>query len=370
MGFVPERLKDIRIKHGHTTEDLARQCNKTKQAISKYETGQATPSEDVLKKIVEVYSLSAGYLTKENILPEEKSAVFYRRTKRTPDRVFENVQINLKWLYEIIVAAGELYPLPLATLSFLEDYSSAEEKAQVLREAWGLGMEPIDDLGAVIEQHGFYLFTAKMEEAKVDGYSQLIGGYPIIILNQDRGSIARKCFSLAHEVAHLVMHAREKFDGNQQKEEQADEFAGCFLMPEAALRRDMQDIIRINAETMKMLGEKWHVSPQAVVERCFMLNLLGKNTEESKAHRQSLLQKLNRKADYVPQEVRFCSLENVLRRIDSDEEMREKFLGKVCLPIYEIQNVCQLSSIFEKGTEQAENVEDMDGIQLSLPLER
>ncbi len=366
MGFSPERLKDIRIKHGHTTAFLAEKCNVSKQAVSKYETGQAIPSADVLRLIVEVYALPAGYLTKENMLPAERTDVFYRKNDRTPNKELEGVRVRLKWLYEILMAAGQIYPLQPVKIPFLGNFMLMEEKAQALRRVWGLGDGPIDDLAVTLEKNGFYLFTARMGDVKIDGYSQLIGRYPIIILNQDRGSLARKNFSLAHELGHLIMHIYEKFDGEQEKEEQADEFAGCFLLPEITFRKDVQDLMRINAESVKVLGQKWHVSPHAVVERCFKLNMLGKNPEESNAHRQSLLQRFNKKDYYMAEEMKICSLQNILLKIDADRYMRREFLDSVRLPVREIQDLCQIPMIFGEDMGATENVDDMDGIQLSL----
>lgn len=366
MSFIPERLREVRIRNGHTTDALAKQCGVTKQVVSKYETGQTIPSANVLQKIVEYYDLPVSYLVKENILPAERSAVFYRVKARMSQRELDSVQVSLKWLYEIITAVREIQPLLPAVIPFVGNCLTTEEKAQAVRRAWGLDMGPIDDLADVLKRQGIHLFTAQMKDAKIDGYSQLIGKEPIIILNQDRGSLARKNFSLAHEVGHLMLHVNDEFDGSQEREDQADEFAGCFLLPEITFRREAGRLMRINAENIKILSKRWHVSPQAVVERCFKLNMLGDNLEEAMAHRQMLFRKLNPKGIFETQKVRICSLENALRKIDSDEQMRTEFLDRVCLPVHEIQNLCQLPGIFEKGSGVSGSVDDMDGVQLSF----
>lgn len=232
MGFIPERLREVRIRNGHTTDVLAKKCGVSKQVVSKYETGQTIPSAEVLQKIVECYDLPVAYLVKENILPAKTSDIFYRKKERSTKRELESVRVSLKWLYEIIVAAKEHLLLPSATIPTVGDCLTMEEKAQAIRKAWGMDMRPITDLADVLNRQGFYLFTSYMDDAKVDGYSQVIGKEAIIILNQDRGSLARKNFSLAHEIGHLILHANKEFDGSQKMEDQADEFAGCFLMPE------------------------------------------------------------------------------------------------------------------------------------------
>lgn len=366
MGFSPERLKDIRVLNGYTVEAVAEQLGVTKQAVSKYETGQAIPSADVLTKIITLFSLPTGYLTKDEVLPKKQSAIFYRRNQRTPNRELEKAKVNLKWFYEMIEASKEVCTVPSLDIPHFPEAFSIEEKAQKLREFWGIGEQPINDMAVLLERHGFYLFTISLENRKIDGYSQFIGEFPIIILNLNKGSKARKNFSLAHELGHLILHSEIDEINSDKMEEEADVFAGCFLMPQSALEKD---IIRIDAENFVALGEKWHVSPQAVLERCGELGLLEQNQGERKAHMAYLYQKLNKmKNYYVAEEKNVCSLKKILETIDAADDKRGKFLNKLCFPVQEIQRLCQMPTIFENyiKIEKVENAGDIDGVQLSF----
>lgn len=364
MGFYSERLRDIRISYGYTVEYLATQLGISKQAVSKYENGHSIPSEDVLNKIIALFSLPTGYLAKPEILFAQQSSIFYRRQKKTSVREVEEAKVFLKWYYEIVFNVKNFLPLPTSKLPIFNKNLSIEGKAQALRNLWNLGKKPINDLSATLEEQGFYIFTLPLDGVQVDGYSQLLGDYALIVLNQNKGSQERKNFSLAHELGHLILHAEEDFDGSEQKEREADEFAACFLMPTESFSKD---ILRANPETFMALGEKWRVSPHAAVERGYKLGLLGRNEEENRAHRDSILKRLNKRKNYYsPEVVDTCSIKADLEKIDADDHMREAFLQNLCLPIREIQKLCQHPTIFQNAQEKLENASELVGVQLSF----
>lgn len=345
MKFVPERLRDIRILKHYTVEDLADRLGITKQAVSKYETGRTIPSTDILNRILEVFSLPPGYLTKEDILPRDMSAVFYRKNNRTASKAIDEAQVVLKWYYEMIMAGKSVLTAPVLNVPCFSGDLRIEEKAQELRRFWHIDEQPVADMSCLLEENGFYIFTAKMGNDKIDGYSQLIGDCPVIVLNDNKGSRERKNFSLAHELGHLVLHTEAGFDGSDQLEKEADCFAASFLMPEEAFSKD---IIRKDADAFIELGKRWHVSPQAAVERCGRLGLLGENPEITQARKARLYQYFNKiKNYYLPKMSSFCSLKTVFEKIDADEVLRTEFMRKLCFPISEIQELCQMPAIFE-----------------------
>lgn len=363
MKFLPERLRDIRILKGYTVEYVASQLGVTKQAVSKYETGRMIPSSDVLNRIADFFSLPQSYLTKEEMLPDKRSLIFYRKNNRTPNREIEEAQVTLKWFYEMIDACNEyITPLRIPDLS---EKMTIEEKAYAVRKFWNIGEQPIEDLSFLLKNNGFYIFTTKMGNDKIDGYSQLIGEYPIIVLNESRGNKERKNFSLAHELAHLILHVNSTTESDESMEKQADLFAACFLMPETEFSKE---VVRKDADAFIALGERWHVSPQAAVERCDRLGLSEGNQEVKRAHKEYLLQRLNKRKDYfIPEENHVCGLAEIFETIDSDAEKRDAFMRRLCFPVSEVQRLCHMDTVFEAcNVKKEENAADMDGVQLSF----
>lgn len=364
MGFSPERLRDIRIKYGYTVEELATQLGISKQAVSKYENGLAIPSVGVLNKLIALFSLPVGYLGKTEILPTQSSSIFYRRHKKTSKKEVEIARVTLKWYFEMIYAIREFLSVPVSYIPEFDKNLSIEEKAKALRNSWKLGIMPINDLASLLERQGFYLLALQLDGVQTDAYSQRMQEYALIVLNQNKGTRERKNFSLAHELGHLVLHTGEEFAGSEKKEREADEFAACFLMPTESFSND---IVLETPNAFVELGEKWHVSPQAAVERSYRLGLLGRNEEENRAHRESLLGRLGkRKNFYFSEDIDLCSIRGYLERIDADKYMREEFLQKLCFPIREIQRLCRDSNIFQNIQERLEDPYELEGVQLSF----
>ena len=365
--MIAERLRQIRILNHYTVEDVATCIGVTKQAVSKYETGRAVPSSDILTRIIDYYELPAGYLQKSVEEDVECSELFYRRGQRTSKRELEDAQIRLKWYYEILLACNETVSVPAVDLPHFEEDWSIKKKADVLRMHWGLQHDPITNIAEIMTTHGIQLFTATLMNTEIDGYSQIVGEYPIIILNQSKGSRARKNFSLAHELGHLLLHCGKKLADGAQLEAEADCFAAEFLMPEEELRRD---IIQINTESLRMLGDKWHVSPQSVLERCIRLGYLEQQEEVRRAHKQYLLRKLNESKNYyVPEEEPVCSIRQALKDIDEDEVEREKFLKSVCFPIPMMRQFFQMPGLFEQWENKSDSADELEGVQLTLQFE-
>lgn len=363
MSLLSVRLKQVRILNHYSMEEVAQHIGVTKQSISKYETGSAFPIDEILEKLVDFYELPAGYLAKPERASEKRSPLFYRKNKRTSQRELEEVQICVVWYYEMLIACREFCDMPIPNLPYVEKDLSIEEKVQALRKHWGIPYGPIKNLAELLTRNGIYIFTAVLENEKIDGYSQIIDDYPIIILNQSKGSKARKNFSLAHELGHLVLHCGGENCGSELMEDEANEFAACFLMPEKELR---ENIIHVNAENLRSLAVKWGVSPQAILERCWKLGMLGEG-EIGQARRQYLLQRLNRmKNFYVPEDEDICSIKTVIEDIDSDDMKREMFMRAVCLPLPMMRKLLQMPDVFEQWNRSADNVDELEGVQLTF----
>ena len=56
------KIRDLRSARGWTQEELGRMLNVQKAAISKYEKGIASPSNEVLKKMSSIFNVSTDYL--------------------------------------------------------------------------------------------------------------------------------------------------------------------------------------------------------------------------------------------------------------------------------------------------------------------
>ena len=78
---LPEKLKLLRVKYGYSQKQVADKVNISPSIISGYETGERTPSTDVLLSLSNIYNCSVDYLLgKQNIEPP----VCVHRSSRSP----------------------------------------------------------------------------------------------------------------------------------------------------------------------------------------------------------------------------------------------------------------------------------------------
>ena len=71
---LSEKLYTLRKKSGLSQEQLAEQLNVSRQAISKWETGQSVPESDKLLAISSYFNVSLDYLLKETDDQTDSSA--------------------------------------------------------------------------------------------------------------------------------------------------------------------------------------------------------------------------------------------------------------------------------------------------------
>ena len=59
---LPERLQQLRHKYGYSQKQVAEKINVSPSIVSAYETGERTPSTDVLLSLSNLYYCSTDYL--------------------------------------------------------------------------------------------------------------------------------------------------------------------------------------------------------------------------------------------------------------------------------------------------------------------
>lgn len=108
-----ERLRELRKEHKYSQEDAADKLGVSRQAISKWESGQGKPEINNIIKLAEIYDVTTDYLLagKENTSCENYPAI-------------ENNDIYKKMIAVIAIlgAAALITVLFIAMLFFLEKF--------------------------------------------------------------------------------------------------------------------------------------------------------------------------------------------------------------------------------------------------------
>ncbi|MCL1798185.1 MAG: XRE family transcriptional regulator [Eggerthellaceae bacterium] len=274
--FNPSRLKEIRVIREFTLEQVAAGLGVTKQMVSKYETGLSMPQREALVKMAMFFSAPLAFFYKPSIdFSYSCSALFFRTTSNTSGKEVASARISNQWSFEITEAIDSLWGLPKADIPTFETGINVINKANLLRDHWGLGVSPIDNLTELLEAHGIFVTTVSSSALKTDGYSQIVNGIPVIVINRDRGSAVRQRFSLAHELGHLVLHRNlsetEYKLHEKEYESEADLFANSFLLPKLGFDPMVH---AAELEHFVYLKKVWKVSIAAMIYHCIQNRIL------------------------------------------------------------------------------------------------
>ncbi|MCY4588589.1 MAG: ImmA/IrrE family metallo-endopeptidase [Bryobacterales bacterium] len=242
---IGRRIRLSRTAVGLSLRALAAKIDNrvTAQAIGKYEHGESMPSTGVLTALADALGVSTTYLTGSRDMTLE--AVEFRRKTLAGKREEDQIKARVLRLLERYLAVEELLGLTSASWDkprgspwpVLHDLSEVEHAARGLRAHWGLGFDPIPNLGELLEERGVKVLT--MDLTAIDGLAVRVrredGSItPVIVVNQGHWG-ERQRFTLAHELGHIVLDVAPKIDG----ENAAHRFAAALLMPAEPLRAEV-----------------------------------------------------------------------------------------------------------------------------------
>lgn len=283
--MIGNRIKLAREARGWSLRDLEAQIDGlvSAQAIGKYERNEMMPSSKVLLALATALAVSPQFLLSEQQVQLE--AIDFRHVPASGAREERSIDATVLDAAERYLELESLFPdtmhswvRPAASEFRLDEVEGAEGAAEKLRRLWKLGIDPIDSMVELLENHGVKVIVLPLPE-EVSG-SKAFARYPsgepvaLIVVNQkDNGE--RQRFTLAHELGHLVLDW-PKADHKQQ-ERAADRFAGAFLMAkdmvEAVIGRSRKAITYGELVAIKRV---FKVSLAAVVVRLKQLGIIPK----------------------------------------------------------------------------------------------
>lgn len=284
--FNGERLKKARIYRGLTVAELAEQVGCQRQTLSMYEISKSQPADPkIITQISQVLDFPTNFFYEHpNLSP---TSTIYFRSLLTTSKKYRNEQIaKMEFLSQIYMLLQDYIEFPQYDSLCLEEGTTPEEAACALRDAWGLGFGPIDNLISVVEQNGILVTSFATSTDDVDAFSEFvdIGDNPtyLIAYSNNKTSAARIHFDIAHELGHICLHewsediedvGKEEF---KKREREANDFASAFLLPECSFRQDA-----ISSPSgpkaiayYKQLKRKWRVSIAAMIRRAKDLGIM------------------------------------------------------------------------------------------------
>jgi Zn-dependent peptidase ImmA (M78 family)/DNA-binding XRE family transcriptional regulator len=274
---VGERLKMARQMAGMSMRALAERTGVSAMAISKYERDQMTPGSDVLIQLAQALDVPVGFFLRP--VTADLTAPSFRR--RSGLRVKAQKAILAKtqaWLERYLDVESFFADSPVFTMPPLERQVATPEDVEgvalALREAWDLGLDPIDNLIEVLESHGIKVGVIEGAD-EFDALTMWANGTDPVMVVRDGMPGDRQRLSLAHELGHLILEPVGELD----EEKAAFRFAGAFLVPRPMARYELGEHRQnLDLHELHLLKHRYGVSMQAWVYRARDLDIISEHT--------------------------------------------------------------------------------------------
>lgn len=243
--MIADRIRQARLAAGLTLGALGEKIGVSHTAIQKYEKGLLTPSSSQLLKLARACGIRSEYFFRthavELLRPEFRKTSALGKTAQDAlkIRILEQVEKRVELLIAfpesplLVFHPPAVLPAHIATMDELEGF------ADLVRNAWQLGMNPIADLTDTLEGLGLLIIVVDEENPGFSGLTAKARTedgqeFPIVAVSK-RWPGDRQRFTLAHELGHLLLEGRLRGDIDEEKA--CDRFAGAFLAPQVAVRQ-------------------------------------------------------------------------------------------------------------------------------------
>ena len=268
-----------RDSRGITQAELAVRLGVMQGTLSKYETGVQDPSEEFLEEISGALNYPKSFFYEPG-RPYGLPPFHYRRRKKLSAKMLARImaEMNIRRIH----LSKMLVSFSWKTNAFIPEIDqyeyqgkskkplSTEDVARTLREMWMLPPGPIGNMVELIEANGGIVIPCDFGTDLLDAMSQRIEGLPILFFVNVNAPADRIRHTLAHELGHMVLHTIA-VKSDEEMEDEADAFAGAFLLPADEVRPQFR---RFDLRQLVNMKSYWKVSMAALAMRADRLKLI------------------------------------------------------------------------------------------------
>lgn len=277
----PERITAARELLSVTQADLAATAGVTQAMISMVEKHR----RDFTPALADAFAGGLGLPVEFFAVPSAgvpRDEVHFRKnaTARVKDttRTFRFFDEGFRVTEQLLDGSG--YPRPL--IPVVQDDApvlSAERIGQIAdetRRALALSVEePITNVTRALERSGIAVAPIGFTDEALPGHDGLAhtnGRGNATLIGYVSKSGDRDRFTIAHELGHLVLHSYRHSD---DREREAHQFAGAFLLPDAHARELIEPDTTLG--TLARVKASWGISIAALVKRGEAVGVLSKD---------------------------------------------------------------------------------------------
>lgn len=282
--FNGERLKIARMWRNLSATQLADFTGFSRQTISMLENGKLmTPEFATVQKLSEKLEFPITFFLEETKINFNESTTYFRSLLTTNKKYRVEQEEKIKFIAIVYSMLSEYLEFEKMNLPQIPMNTTPQEAANILREHWGLGNKPIENIVYLAENNGLIVTDFETATGDVDAFSHKITSDDmetyLIGYSKNKRTAARIHFDVAHEIGHILLHNwredLECIDKEEFKEIelQAHAFASAFLLPEEEFRKDVSPYAT-NLAYYTELKKIWKVSIAAMIRRAKDLDII------------------------------------------------------------------------------------------------
>lgn len=282
--FNGERLKIARMWRNLSATQLADLTGFSRQTISMLENGKLmNPEFATVQKLSEKLEFPITFFLEETKINFNESTTYFRSLLTTNKKYRVEQEEKIKFIAIVYNMLSEYLEFEKVNLPQIPTNVTPQEAANILREYWGLGNRPIENIVYLAESNGLIVKDFETATGDVDAFSHKITSDDmetyLIGYSKNKRTAARIHFDVAHEIGHILLHNwredLECIDKEEFKEIelQAHAFASAFLLPEDEFRKDVSPYAT-NLAYYTELKKTWKVSIAAMIRRAKDLDII------------------------------------------------------------------------------------------------
>ncbi len=282
MTVNPAMITLARESLGMTQTELAEKISLPQGKLSKIEGGQMLCPPEVLTSLVRALKYPEKFFYQNfDVYPAGMHLYMFRKHKTLPAKDLARIAAWMN-LYRFHVR----YLLKAAEIDYkevpyydIEEFDSIADIARAVRQYAHIPSGAIKNVTSTLEDMGIVVIPFDPGTRLFAGASMLTEkpNYVVVVNSTMPGDRWR--WTLAHELAHMVMHRIPTLN----MEAEADEFAAEFLMPSREIGQYLTDL---TLDKLASLKRQWRVSIFAILQHALRL---GKITER---HHRTLITRL------------------------------------------------------------------------------
>lgn len=278
IAFNGVELRLARTFNGLALEEVAERVEKTRQYVHKLETGQATPTEQLLERLASALKVEPAFFMSYHTSMIEEEQFHFRKLFTTKAMIKQVAMARGELTGRLVNYLDRELRLPELRIPEVIDAHTSEDvecAAELCRREWELGLGPIASMNRLAEHVGAVITSFQSVSKEIDALSVAVKR-PIIVRNEAKESVCRQRFDIGHELGHFVLHAGQA-TGDRTTESQANRFASALLIPRTMMAKLFPKPrgSRLDWAGIREFKLTWKVSKAAILYRARQLELIS-----------------------------------------------------------------------------------------------